>query len=69
MIEIISTIAGSGAFIAVVGWAYTLGNRVTKVETQHEGIEELINARFDAVEHRLERIERSMNGHLAKDEQ
>jgi hypothetical protein len=69
MIEILTTIAGSGAFIAVVGWAYNLGNRVTKVETQYEGIEELINARFDAVEHRLERIERSMNGHLIKDEE
>lgn len=33
-----------------------------------KGLRELIEARFDASDQRLERIERSMNGHLVKED-
>ena len=54
----------SAAFFGVFGWAFSLSNRVTKLETQYEGLETLLNTRFDAIDGRLDRIERSMNGHL-----
>lgn len=52
---------GAG-FLAVLGWAYTLSNRVLIVETEYEGLKDLINAKFESVEERLERIENGMNG-------
>jgi hypothetical protein len=52
------------AFLAVFGWAYTLSNRVLVVETSYNGLEELIEAKFDEVNRRLERIEAVMIGQI-----
>lgn len=57
-------IAGSGGFLAVVGWAAKLSNRVTALEAHREDLTTLINTRFDDVDRRLARIERVMNGKL-----
>ena len=62
----IETIVGilSTAFFIVVGWTIQLGNRVSVLEKGAKDLDILINARFDAVDARLERIERSLNGYL-----
>lgn len=56
---------GTGA-IACIGFFYSLGSRITKLETKQEDLPALIEAKFDAVELRLDRIERSLNGALLK---
>lgn len=59
--------------MAVVGWAFTLSNRVTAVETSvadqpnkdadlKEFIKDLMDAKFDGVNARLARIEANGNG-------
>jgi hypothetical protein len=55
------------AFIGAIGWIIALGNRVSVIEAENKGLRELIESRFDSVEGRLDRIERSMNGHYIKD--
>jgi hypothetical protein len=60
------SLLGSGGIVAVVSFFYTLGNRVAKLETKQEDLPTLIEAKFDAVEMRLDRIERSLNGALLK---
>jgi hypothetical protein len=67
MYSVILAIISSGAFLAVVGWAANIGNRVTKIETRQEDLPALITAKFDAVEQRLDRIERAMNGNNKHD--
>lgn len=62
MLSTIYSILGSGAFVGLVGFFYTLGNRVTKLETQNEDLPRFIESRFDSIDQRLERIERSLNG-------
>lgn len=52
--------------VAALGWAFSLAERMSVVETEYDGLKELINARFDGVDQRLKRIEQSMNGHLRK---
>lgn len=49
-----------------LGWAFSLAERMSVVETEYIGLKELINARFDSVEQRLTRIETgvAMNGKL-----
>lgn len=63
MLEGIVGILGT-AFLAVVGWALHLSTRVSVLETQSEGLKELLEVKFDEVNRRLGRIERAMNGHL-----
>ena len=63
MLEAVVTFLGT-AFLGALGWIFHLGTRVAIIETQYEGLQELINTRFDEVNRRLERIEHSMNGHL-----
>lgn len=63
MIEAILGTMGA-AFLAVFGWAFSLQNRLIVVETEYEGLKELINSKFAGVEQRLERIEQAMNGSL-----
>lgn len=64
MVEIIMAVAGSGAVVGIVGWIIQLGNRVSVVEAQRDGLVDLINSQFKDVGRRLDRIERGMNGHL-----
>jgi hypothetical protein len=52
------------AFLGVAGWMTNLGNRVSVIEAQFEALKELIETRFDDMDRRLERIEKSMNGRL-----
>ena len=66
MLEAFVSVLGM-AFLGIFGWVIQLGNRVSVVETENKGLRELINTRFDGVDGRLDRIERSMNGHLMKD--
>jgi hypothetical protein len=64
MLETIIAILASAPVIGVVAWAIQLGNRVTKVETQFEDISDLLDAKFEPIYQRLDRIERAMNGNL-----
>lgn len=61
--EALSAILGT-AFFAVFGWAYSLSNRVLVIETSYNGLEGLINSKFEEVNRRLERIESAMNGSI-----
>ena len=63
MLETIVGILGT-AFLLVVGWTIQLGNRVSVLEKGEEDLTELLNARFDAIDARLDRIDRSLNGYL-----
>jgi hypothetical protein len=70
----IVTVLGSASF-ACIGWvfqrAYVLGTRVSVLETKQADLPNLINSKFDgmgykidAMNARLDRIERAMNGAL-----
>ena len=68
---IVSVITGvlSVAVPAMFGWLWKLGDRQTKSEALHQGLRELIEARFDRVDdhitdvkYRVGRIEQAMNG-------
>lgn len=52
--------------IGCLGWAVQLSSRLSVVETEYEGLKELINSQFAGTNQRLERIERSMNGRLGR---
>lgn len=62
MLDIFAGLLGTALFGAL-GWAVQLSNRVSVVEAEHEGLKELIEAKFDGVYQRLDRIEWAMNGH------
>lgn len=61
MVETFLGIFGA-AFLGIFGWVFQLGNRVTKIETRQDGLPALIAVQFEAVNQRLDRIERAMNG-------
>lgn len=48
-------------------WSIRLEGRVNAQEQRYDDLKELINARFDASDNRLTRIEHSMNGFLHRD--
>lgn len=56
------------ALLAVVGWSFSLGTRVSVIESKHEDLLTLINTRFNEVDRRLGRIEKVMNGHMRESE-
>lgn len=66
--EALFIVLGSGAFVGIISWALQLGTRISVVESRWEDLEEFLNrlldSKFDDVSRRLERIERSMNGHF-----
>lgn len=66
MLETLVGIFGA-AFLGAIGWAVQISSRISTIETKHPSLIELIETRFDAVDQRLDRIERGMNGHLPKD--
>lgn len=66
MYEAFLTILGT-ATIGAFAWLFQLGNRVTKTEVRLESLPELLKSHFDSIDSRLERIERSMNGHFHRD--
>lgn len=47
-----------------LGWAFNLAQRISVIETEYEGLKDLINVQFDGVNQRLGRIEVVMNGSL-----
>ena len=44
-----------------------LDKRQAVYEAKIDGLTDLINSRFDSFDHRVERIERSLNGHLHRE--
>ena len=57
----VSAIGGIGV------WALRLESRITANDVRHVDLKELIEVRFDAVDQRLERIEKALNGAIHKD--
>lgn len=55
------------ALFAIVVWAVRLEGRVNGLHLMQDGLKELLSSRFDEIDSRLDRIERSMNGHLHRD--
>lgn len=45
------------AFLGVFGWTVQLGNRVSVVEAENQGLKELMITKFAEVNRRLGRIE------------
>jgi hypothetical protein len=58
---------GASWVIGVVVWAFRLEGRINTNEQRHLDLKELINTRFDALDRRLERVERTLNGKLVRD--
>lgn len=58
------------ALVAVVAWVFQMNTKVNVIEQKHEdfkeSLEKLIDAKFEAVADRLERIERALNGSLRR---
>ena len=48
-------------------WSIRLEGRVNNLSQRQDDLKELINSRFDDIDARLSRIERSMNGFLHRD--
>lgn len=62
MLEALLGIVGT-AFLAMFGWVVQLGTRVSVVETELEGLNTLINSKFEETYRRLDRIEQAMHDH------
>ena len=63
-------IAGVAFFTQAVGvivWSVRQEGKIKLQDQKIVDLKELINARFDASDTRLERIERSLNGSLRRD--
>lgn len=52
----------SAASLAILGWAFQLSKQVAVLEARDEDYKELVSAYFEQVNHRLDRIEKAMNG-------
>lgn len=63
MLEAVTSLLGAG-LLGVVGWAFQLSNRVSVIEANYDSLERLLEAKLSPIHQRLERIERSLNGHL-----
>lgn len=50
--------------VGSIGWAFNLAQRLSVIETEYDGLKDLINVQFDGVNQRLGRIETAMNGSL-----
>lgn len=60
MIEAIVTVMGS-TLLLVIGWAFTLSNRVSVLEADKTSMRELIDAKLDNITMRLARIEAKLD--------
>lgn len=56
MWEAITGVLGA-MVIGLVGWAVHVSNDVAVLKSENEGLQRLMETRFDALEQRLERIE------------
>lgn len=59
MLETLLGILGT-VMLAVVGWAFQLSNRVTKLEAKEESVKSYLDTKFEEVNRRLDRIERKI---------
>ena len=77
MFEVMFGIAVPAA-LGIIVWAFAIDPKIQRVDAKVDAnaklhdqrygdLKELINTRFDSVDDRMGRIERSMNGHLVKD--
>lgn len=48
---------GGTALLAIIGWIFHLGNRVTVLEVQMTGFETLLNSKLEEINRRLSNIE------------
>lgn len=66
---------GGAVVIGILGWAYGINPKIDKVDakieakneliaSRHNSLKELIEVQFGMVNARLDRIDRSLNGHL-----
>jgi hypothetical protein len=57
--------------LGAVSWGLRLEGRVDKQDSlakqKHDDLKELMKVHFESLDRRLERIERSLNGHLVRD--
>lgn len=56
----ILSILGAG-LLGVMGWAVRIGNKVAVLEADKNSLKEFINARFDEVTRRLDRIDKKLD--------
>ena len=77
-LEDVLTALGTVLLVPIGGWLVRLESRVSQQATRTDGMSHLIEAKFQAnaetleriektIDRRLERIERSLNGHLLRD--
>ncbi len=55
--------AVSTLVVAILGWAVRTEQRMSVLETRLPDLREILDTRLEAIEARLARIERSLNGH------
>ena len=60
MFDTLLAIVGSAAFVGALGWAIQVSNRLSVVETERDGLKELIEEKFEGVYRRLDSIEDKM---------
>lgn len=53
-----------GGLLSVVGWAFTLNSRVAVLEANKASLEKLVETQLEAINQRLARIERKLDGDL-----
>lgn len=49
---------------SLAGWVWSISSKVTVLETKEPGLKEILDVKFEAVDQRLGRIERALNGYL-----
>ena len=57
-------IFGITSVFGIIVWGLRLEGKQMTAEVHHNDLKELINTRFDSIDQRLDRVERSMNGFL-----
>lgn len=55
------------SLVGVIVWAIRLEGRVNTSDQKHSDLKELINAKFEGLDKRLERMERILNGSTYKE--
>ena len=53
--------------VGIIVWAVRLEGRINTADQKHLDLKELIEAKFEGLDNRLERIERALNGALRRE--
>lgn len=61
LLEIFTGLIGA-ATLGIFAWAFSLNSKVAVLIQRDEDYKDLVNTRFDSVDHRLSRIESALNG-------